>query len=99
MTKAGSMSMRGLSPRDGRTFTTNSWLEPNWAAGAAFTRFELSSAGSGPRADALLLVTPDEAGDGIGLAPGNPVLVVDAPAHTLGALGTLGDQDYYQVTL
>ncbi|HEY0311914.1 MAG TPA: M10 family metallopeptidase C-terminal domain-containing protein [Allosphingosinicella sp.] len=48
---------------------------------------------------ALFVVTPDEAGDGKGLAPGNPVLTVDAAAHTIGTLNTIGDQDYYQVTL
>jgi hypothetical protein len=46
----------------------------------------------------LILITPDEAGDGIGLAPGNPLLTVDAAA-TIGTIGTIGDQDFYQVTL
>jgi Ca2+-binding RTX toxin-like protein len=48
---------------------------------------------------ALLVVTPDEAGDGKGLPPGNPVLTVDAAAHTIGTINTIGDQDFYQVTL
>jgi hypothetical protein len=47
----------------------------------------------------LILVTPDEAGDGIGRAPGNPTVVVDAPSHTIGTIGTVGDQDFYAVTL
>ncbi|MDB5693340.1 MAG: hypothetical protein JWO81_2403, partial [Alphaproteobacteria bacterium] len=46
----------------------------------------------------VLVVTPDEAGDGKGLAPGNPVLTVDA-AHTIGTINTVGDQDFYRVTL
>src|SRR5438094_938984 len=37
-------------------------------------------------------------GGGKGLAPGNPVLTVDA-AHTIGTINTIGDQDFYQVTL
>lgn len=50
----------------------------------------------GPQA--LILITPDEAGDGIGLLPGNPLLTVGAPA-TVGTIGTIGDQDFYQVVL
>jgi hypothetical protein len=48
--------------------------------------------------NAVLVVTPDEAGDGPGLAPGNPMLTVDG-AHTIGTLNTIGDQDYYTVNL
>jgi hypothetical protein len=51
-----------------------------------------------PLPSGLIVITPDEAGDGIGVAPGNPTLTVDA-AHTIGTIGTNGDQDYYQVTL
>jgi len=47
---------------------------------------------------AVIGVTADEAGGGKGLAPGNPVLTVDA-VHTIGGINTNGDQDYYQVTL
>ncbi|MBV9929958.1 MAG: M10 family metallopeptidase C-terminal domain-containing protein [Alphaproteobacteria bacterium] len=46
-----------------------------------------------------VIVTGDEAGDGKGLAPGNPVLTVDAPAHTIGTINTIGDQDFYSVDL
>ena len=46
----------------------------------------------------LFVVTPDEAGAGIGVAPGNPTLTVDA-AHTIGTLNTNGDEDFYAVTL
>ena len=46
----------------------------------------------------LIGVTADDAGDGIGVAPGNPVLVVD-DASRLGSIGTNGDQDYYRVEL
>jgi serralysin len=46
----------------------------------------------------VIVVTPDEAGGGKGVAPGNPVLTVDA-AHTIGTINTIGDQDYYQVNL
>ena len=53
----------------------------------------------GPGHTSLLVVTPDEAGDGKGLPPGNPVLTVDAPAHTIGTINTIGDQDFYQVNL
>lgn len=47
----------------------------------------------------LIIVTPDEAGDGIGAAPGNPTVTVDAANHTIGTIGTIGDQDFYAVTL
>src|SRR3712207_2120704 len=40
----------------------------------------------------------DEAGDGIGAEPGNPVLTVGAPSY-IGVLNTLGDQDFFKVTL
>jgi serralysin len=46
----------------------------------------------------LIFVTPDDAGNGIGLAPGNPVLSVGAAAR-IGTIGTPGDQDFYKVTL
>ncbi|MBV8685684.1 MAG: M10 family metallopeptidase C-terminal domain-containing protein [Alphaproteobacteria bacterium] len=46
----------------------------------------------------IIGVTADEAGNGKGVAPGNPTLTVDA-AHSIGAINTNGDQDYYQVTL
>ncbi|HKX90575.1 MAG TPA: M10 family metallopeptidase C-terminal domain-containing protein, partial [Sphingopyxis sp.] len=37
-------------------------------------------------------------GNGIGFAPGNPILTVGGAA-TIGTIGTLGDQDFYRVTL
>jgi serralysin len=40
----------------------------------------------------------DDAGDAIG-APPNPTITVGAPVHYVGTLGTIGDQDYYTVTL
>ncbi|MEA3065601.1 MAG: serralysin [Sphingomonadales bacterium] len=51
-----------------------------------------------PIASSVIGVGPDDAGDGIGVAPGNPTVIVDA-AHTIGTIGTIGDQDYYAVTL
>src|SRR5687768_15146529 len=45
-----------------------------------------------------LIVTPDEAGGGKDVAPGNPVLTVGAP-HTIATINTIGDEDFYQVTL
>ncbi|HTU12656.1 MAG TPA: M10 family metallopeptidase C-terminal domain-containing protein [Allosphingosinicella sp.] len=97
--------MRGLLNRHGKTAFTP-WLEEAAGGAGAFARFDLrpesaatpQAAAQPPLAADLILVTPDEAGDGIGLAPGNPVLTVGA-ASTIGALGTLGDQDFYQVTL
>ena len=60
-------------------------------------------AAAGTVAPALLVVTEDSAGDGIDVAPGNPVLTVGTPsapvAHTVSTLDLPGDQDYYQVTL
>ncbi len=52
-----------------------------------------------PVVSGLIIVGPDEAGDGIGVLPGNPVVTVDAAASTIGTIGTIGDQDYYAVTL
>ena len=62
------------------------------------------SLGLEPDSDpALFVITPDTAGDGIGVAPGNPVITVGTPgtpvAHTIGTLDVQGDFDYYQVTL
>jgi Ca2+-binding RTX toxin-like protein len=45
-----------------------------------------------------LIVTPDEAGDGIGDAPGNPTITVGAPSQ-VATINTIGDQDFFQVTL
>ncbi|HEY0043242.1 MAG TPA: M10 family metallopeptidase C-terminal domain-containing protein [Allosphingosinicella sp.] len=46
----------------------------------------------------IILVGADDAGDGIAIAPGNPVVTVGA-APTVGTIGTIGDQDFFQVTL
>ncbi|HZG10145.1 MAG TPA: M10 family metallopeptidase C-terminal domain-containing protein [Allosphingosinicella sp.] len=45
-----------------------------------------------------LVVTADEAGDGIGVAPGNPVITVGAPAG-VASINIIGDRDFFQVTL
>ena len=52
-----------------------------------------------PGPSGLIIVGPDEAGDGIGVAPGNPNVTVDAASHTIGTIGIIGDQDFYAVTL
>ena len=53
-----------------------------------------------PLSNSTLIVDAlsDEAGDGIGAAPGNPVLTVGAPSY-IGVLNQLGDQDFFKVTL
>jgi hypothetical protein len=40
----------------------------------------------------------DEAGAGIGVAPGNPTITVGGPS-TIGTINTIGDEDYFKVTL
>ncbi|HEX8579958.1 MAG TPA: M10 family metallopeptidase C-terminal domain-containing protein [Allosphingosinicella sp.] len=62
------------------------------------TGFQVPGTGISLLPTTLVLVTPDEAGNGIGVAPGNPVLGIGTPP-VVGAIGTLGDQDFYQVTL
>src|SRR4051812_27075046 len=47
---------------------------------------------------AVTIVTSDEAGDGIGLAPGNPTINVGDPS-TIGTINTIGDQDFYAIHL
>ncbi|MEA3034734.1 MAG: serralysin [Sphingomonadales bacterium] len=47
---------------------------------------------------AVTIVTSDEAGDGIGFAPGNPTITVGAPS-TIGTINTIGDQDFYAIHL
>jgi hypothetical protein len=49
-------------------------------------------------AQSLLVVSADEAGDGIGIAPGNPTITVGAPSG-VATIGTVGDQDFFKVTL
>jgi serralysin len=51
-----------------------------------------------PLPNVLIGVTTDEAGNGIGVAPGNPTLTVGG-AHTIGAVNTNGDEDFYAVQL
>ncbi|MBC7986942.1 MAG: M10 family metallopeptidase C-terminal domain-containing protein [Sphingomonadaceae bacterium] len=51
-----------------------------------------------PTLPGISVIGTDEAGDGIGVAPGNPTLTIDAP-HTIGAINDNGDWDFYQVTL
>ncbi|HEV7658559.1 MAG TPA: M10 family metallopeptidase C-terminal domain-containing protein, partial [Allosphingosinicella sp.] len=92
--------MRGYN-RDGRTIFNN-MIDQAGLAGGALAQFDFRPAAHGKSPGsptAILGITPDEAGDGIGLAPGNPTLIVDAAASTVGTIGTIGDQDYYAVTL
>jgi Ca2+-binding RTX toxin-like protein len=47
---------------------------------------------------AVSIATSDEAGDGIGLPPGNPTITVGG-ASTIGTINTIGDQDFYAIHL
>ncbi|MFL6845493.1 MAG: M10 family metallopeptidase C-terminal domain-containing protein [Allosphingosinicella sp.] len=98
-------------PRFGQNFTSRLFAEDSTSAAAfgseAFSS-QLFKLGIGFVADglaapgavnSLVIVGPDEAGDGIGVAPGNPTITVDAAAHTIGTINTIGDQDFYAVTL
>jgi serralysin len=77
--------------------TARSWLS------TALPIDGIGDAKPGTLGPALLVVNPDTAGDGINVAPGNPVLTVGTPgapvASTVSTLDVPGDQDYYQVTL
>ena len=97
-----------MCDQDGRSNLTNNY----WAnkLGISATHFGALSSGKsatslatgtenaalGPQS--LLIIGTDEAGNGIGVAPGNPTLTIGA-APTVATLQTLGDQDYFQVTL
>jgi len=70
------------------------YFRPATSAGTAF-----QIAGATVLPQGIIGITPDEAGDGIGLAPGNPTVTVGAPTHLVGTVGTIGDQDFYAVTL
>ncbi|HEX8448029.1 MAG TPA: M10 family metallopeptidase C-terminal domain-containing protein, partial [Allosphingosinicella sp.] len=52
-----------------------------------------------PIGSSVIGIGPDDAGNGIGQAPGNPTIVVGAPSPTVGTIGTNGDQDFYAVNL
>jgi Ca2+-binding RTX toxin-like protein len=88
-----------------RTLRSTSLLNPDQAEQTIFrfgaARLDVGAPGAAqpPLAANLILITPDEAGDGIGLAPGNPTVTVDAANSTIGTIGTIGDQDYYTVNL
>src|SRR5215217_302541 len=47
-------------------------------------------------APASLLLIGDEAGDGIGLAPGNPTINVGDAVNHYATINTNGDQDFFQ---
>jgi len=68
--------------------------------GKYYNAFQVDGVGDlkPPVVDGLLVVTPDEAGNGKGVAPGNPVITVGAPS-TIATINTNGDEDYFQVTL
>jgi hypothetical protein len=63
------------------------------------TGFVLEGPGNPVGSSTPLLIGADDAGDGIGLAPGNPTITVGADPHYVGTIGINGDQDYYAVTL
>ncbi|HEX8469371.1 MAG TPA: M10 family metallopeptidase C-terminal domain-containing protein [Allosphingosinicella sp.] len=52
-----------------------------------------------PIGSSVIGIGPDDAGNGIGAAPGNPTITVGAVNHTIGTIGVNGDQDFYAVTL
>ncbi|HEX8307524.1 MAG TPA: M10 family metallopeptidase C-terminal domain-containing protein, partial [Allosphingosinicella sp.] len=52
-----------------------------------------------PIGSSVIGIGPDDAGDGIGFAPGNPTITVGATDHMIGTIGLNGDQDFYAVTL
>ncbi|MEA3054138.1 MAG: serralysin [Sphingomonadales bacterium] len=80
-------------------YDAGAMLDPRSAAKLQ-TAFAIDGVGDlkPPLVSGLLVVTPDEAGAGIGVAPGNPTLTVGA-AHTIGTINTNGDEDFYQVAL
>jgi serralysin len=53
----------------------------------------------GPTGSSIVLIGPDDAGNGIGVAPGNPTVTVGALNHLIGTIGVNGDQDFYAVSL
>src|SRR4051794_30759840 len=81
------------------------WSDWNSAKLSSFARigddFSLraTTAAPGPGPQALPTIVTDEAGDSIGGAPGNPVITVDDPVTRVATINTIGDQDYFQVTL
>ena len=95
-----------MCDQDGRSNLTNQY----WGnkLGVSATHFGAVSSGEGATTllngdtafgpQSLLIVGADEAGSGIGVAPGNPTLTVGA-TPTVATLQTLGDSDYFQVTL
>ncbi|HEX8442665.1 MAG TPA: M10 family metallopeptidase C-terminal domain-containing protein [Allosphingosinicella sp.] len=97
-----------MCDQDGRSNLTNQY----WGnkLGISATHFGALSSGKATTApltdgsttgfapDALLVVGADEAGSGIGVAPGNPALIVGG-TPTVATLQTIGDEDYFQVTL
>ncbi|HYD37453.1 MAG TPA: hypothetical protein VEA60_07560, partial [Allosphingosinicella sp.] len=72
-------------------------LDPDSAGSKSGTGFS-TGALTTPLTGSLILIGSDDAGNGIGLAPGNPVVTVGG-APRIGTIGTIGDQDFYKVTL
>src|SRR5688572_21676429 len=98
---------KAVSITDYRTDATGG-TTAHWSAAVGKFTTALSADGVGGDlkdvdTPALLVVTADTAGDGIGVAPGNPTITVGTPsapvASTVSTLDIPGDQDYYQVTL
>jgi serralysin len=67
------------------------------SAGGSKSGIGFSTGGLTGLIPTIPVITPDDAGNGIGLAPGNPVLTVGA--SKFGTIGTIGDQDFFKVTL
>jgi hypothetical protein len=61
--------------------------------------FSIRAAAIKPTTQALPTILDDEAGNSIGGAPGNPVIIVDDPVTHIATINTIGDKDFFQVTL
>ncbi|HEX8262376.1 MAG TPA: M10 family metallopeptidase C-terminal domain-containing protein [Allosphingosinicella sp.] len=83
-----------LASQAARQIGLDSTASSGSKSGVGFSTGSLTT----PLTGSLILVTPDDAGNGIGLAPGNPVVTVGG-ASKIGTIGTIGDQDFYKVTL
>jgi Ca2+-binding RTX toxin-like protein len=88
-----------MCDQDSRNYVTNTF----WAnkLGISTTHFDALSSGSAvsdPLAPAAVTgFVSDEAGNSIGAAPGNPTITIGQTI--LATLQTVGDEDFFQVTL
>lgn len=93
---------RPFAPLDINASAAAASIAANYFDGGAWSKLTtgraIANGDANPALPDVSIIGTDEAGDGKGVAPGNPVITVGDPSR-IGTINDNGDQDYFRVTL